>query len=72
MPFAEVLEMSQLDLFEERAAIKEFDGGMSRKEAEKQAREETSLTIKADDVAAYRELGWSTAKAIRMEAMKYD
>lgn len=33
------------DLFEERSAVLEFDGGLSRKEAEAKAREETKTAI---------------------------
>lgn len=33
------------EMFEERAAIREFDGGMTREEAEKQAREDVQKEI---------------------------
>lgn len=33
------------DLFEERSAVLEYDGGLSRKEAEAKAREETKIAI---------------------------
>lgn len=62
--------MSQLELFEERAAIKEYDGGMTRHEAEKQAREETSLVIPMEDAIVYAHLGWSVHKWVRMARRK--
>ena len=43
LPFEKTLSEDERERFDERAAILEFDGGMSRAEAEKKARKELKL-----------------------------
>lgn len=43
LPFEKILSDEERERFEERAAILEFDGGLSRKEAEEKAQDELKL-----------------------------
>ena len=59
--------MSQLELFEERAAICEYEGGLSRDAAEALAAEELYDRCKMTlaEAVTYEAAGWSCGKALR-------
>jgi glutamate formiminotransferase len=64
--------MKQLELFEERAAIMEFDGGMERKKAERLAMKDVFpfLPMSNEKRNEFESIGWSAGKAIRFLSRK--
>jgi len=59
--------MSQLELFEERAAIMQHDGGLTKQEAEHAAALAVvrCLPLTQEQAKTFQGLGWSAGKAIR-------
>jgi len=66
--------MSQLDLFEERAAIMEYDGGLSRMEAEHEAARDVVKIhhMTKEQRETFEGLGWSAGKALRFMRRHHD
>ena len=58
---------TQLELWNERAAIKEFCGRIPRGVAEAQARHELIIRVPFADACTMARLGWSFSKMIRFQ-----
>lgn len=62
--------MSQLELFEERAAIMEHDGGLSRWAAEQEAAKDVARVFALSKAQRdlFEGLGWGAGKALRFNS----
>ena len=58
--------MNQLDLFEERAAIMEYDGGLPRVQAEHEAAKDVAKVAQRLR-EPFERAGWSAGKAMRFQ-----
>ena len=58
--------MNQLDLFEERAAIMEYDGGLPRVQAEHEAAKDVARVAQRLR-EPFERAGWSAGKAMRFQ-----
>lgn len=65
----------QKELFEERAGIREFDGGLSREEAERLAHEDVQKALFNSEVLSvvrmYREKGGKAVKSFLLQVEKH-
>ena len=65
----------QQELFEERAGIREFDGGLPREEAERLAREDVQQALFTAEVQSvvrmYREKGGAAVKSFLLQVEKH-
>lgn len=65
----------QQELFEERAGIREYDGGLSREEAERLAREDVQQALFTAEVQSvvrmYRTKGGAAVKSFLLQVEKH-